>query len=1163
MKKKLLTAVLGGVAMLAALSIPVAQKAMAAESVSVKTEYEYRLLGDTYEVQGKLVSATDPQGHTIPNDTKSVYLNWASGSYTFVYEKKTVKVKVYEEMPADHVACSFDMPTEAVAGVEVALPFVEISSEIIRVDGAPMLADYAYTLSIYKEEELVKTFDPKEGAFAYTFLTSGEYLLSYEYVNCFEEQMSVESIITVRDERIIKSSLAENVGLYSTISLQDFYGEYIGTRYPVAVTVVDEEGNQTPLTAEYTFTEEGSYTLQLACEFDGEGQTQAIEVEVAPDLTSFIAETDGVASITKTERLSNMALAEEELLVLSVNNSASFYYNGVLNLNDFTKNDQIISMFPNTLKDHTGVSGITVSLIDVYDPTNVLKINYERNSNRDGAVADYDNVFVNVAYGSVSSAVKNYSGINNKSVAWSSTFYTYWASPEFSQRNAANANQFYSLNFSYDMDENTVYSYSNYGFIGVEGETRTGAGLYPILNMNGNALPERFKGFKTGEVYLKVDITGSGDVALSSIAGKTVKNVDRTAYEREDGILTGENDFSITGVKGIAYPLKPAVSGKFVSEPATYILKDPDGALVEGVENGFIPQKAGVYSLIYTAKNEFGVEVEKYFTIEVEEEKNPIMIMYTFPSELDAGSLYTVRKPVVTGGHGAVQYETYLNGQKVSVGDKVKLGLELELRVDAIDALGLTKSETFVANINRDIIESDIQFPRTAKCGESFVFPQGNIYDYATQGYVDYEIYVNGQRVGASMELPSAPTTLTVEYRTATQSKTYLLNVIKTAYETPQDLLSFRGEGKITSAGFYLTVEKDSDVQFPYPMSSSDLEIVFYVLEEEMNFGEMHFTFTGLDGTSAIASIVDLNTVKPKLFINGVDTGKLVPRILSVGTNTMPEQFKGKQYYSFTLSYNDSYQGIMVSGKPLAKITTDTNGFAFNGFGGGVYLDIKAGALSAGARAAEYCLNTVSNQKLVTIAFQNGDVVGPQLCSNDLAKNKIVKYGEVIDFSTILVYDVLSASSTVRLSLTTPDNIVLFENQTPQDVGKVCFKQYGNFRLTVVSTDGNGQSDRKVFTYTVEDVELPVLTMEKTDNMTAKQNDTVTLYNASATDNYSTCTIRVVVYAPNGDVFTVAEGTDVQGVQLRLTMVGTYKVRYFAVDADENVASAYYTIEVQ
>lgn len=1164
MRKKILMALLGGIAMLAAFSVPLTQKTVAAEeSVTLKTEYEYRLLGDTYEVQGTLVSATDPQGNVIPNDTKSVYLNWASGSYTFVYTKKIVKVKVYEEVPADSVEYSFALPAEAVVGKEEVFPFAQISSEIIRVDGAPLIADYDYTLSIYKEQELIKTFQPKEGVFAYTFLASGEYTLSYEYINCFEEKISLDSVIIVRDEPIIKSNITENVGLYSTISLQDFYGEYMGQLYPVSVVITDEKGNKTSLTSEYTFTNEGKYTLELASEFDGNSQSETLEIEVAPDLQSFITETDGVASITKMERLSNMALSEDNLLVLSVNNSASFYYNGVIDLNDFTKNDQLISMFPNSLKDHTGVSAITVSLIDVYDSTNVLKINYERNSNRDGAVADYDNVFVNVAYSSVSSAVKNYSGINNKSVAWSSSFYTYWASPEFSKKNSANVNQFYSLNFSYDTDENTIYSYSNYGFIGVEGESRTGAGLYPILNMNSNALSEKFKGFTTGEVYLKVDITGSGDIAISSIAGKTIANVDRFAYEQEDGILTGENDFSITGVKGIEYPLKPAVSGRFVSEAATCILRDPDGNIVASSENGFIPQKAGVYSLVYTAKNEFGVEVEKYFTVEVKEEKNPIVILYTFPSELEAGSLYTIRKPVVTGGHGTVQYEMYLNGQKVTVGDKVKVGLNMEIQIHAVDDLGLTKSEIFAANINLDIIESDIQFPRSAKCGEEFVFPQGNIYDYATQSYVKYDVYVNGQKAGSSMVLPSEPTALSVEYRTATQSKTYLLNVIKNTYATPQDLLAFNGEGEITSAGFYLTVQKDSRVQFPYPMSSSDLEIVFYILEEEMNFGEMHFTFTGLDGTSAVATIVDLNTVKPKLFINGVDTGKLVPRILSTGSNTMPEKFQGKQYYSFTLSYNDAYQGIMVSGKPLAKIQTDTNGFVFNGFGGGVYLDIKAGNVTNGVETVNYCLNTVSNQKLVSVAFEKGDVVGPQLCSNDLAKNKVVQYGEIIDFSSLVAYDVLSANSIVRLTLTTPDSIVLFENQKAQDVGKVCFKQYGNYRLTIVSTDGNGQSDRKVFTYTVEDVQPPVLMLEKTENMAAKQNQTVTLYNATATDNYSNCVIRVVVYAPNGAVLTIAEASEIKNIQLQLTMVGVYKVRYFVVDADENVSSAYYTIEVQ
>ena len=1164
MKKKILTAILSGMAMLVAFAIPITQKAIAAEEVTtLKTEYEYRLLGDTYEVQGTLISATDPLGNSIPTDTKSVYLNWASGSYTFVYSKKTVKVKVYEEMPEDNVEYSFAVPTEAVAGVEVEFPFAQISSEIVRVDGAPLIADYEYTFSIYKGNEMIKTFQPKEGMFAYTFLSSGEYALSYEYINCFKEEVAITSVITVRDERIIKTSVTSSVGLYSTITPEDFYGEYIGETYPVSVTVLDMEGKKTPLTSEYTFQRGGQYELELVCEFDGNPQSRVLEVSVAPDLQSFITEADGVLDLAKVKRLSNMALSEENLLVLTVNNGATFYYNGVINLNDFTKNDQLISMFPNTLKDHTGVLGITVSLIDVYDSTNVLKINYERNSNRDGAVADYDNVFVSVAYGSVSSAVKNYSGINNKSVAWSSSFYTYWASPEFSQKNAANANQFYSLNFSYDMDENTIYSYSNYGFIGVEGENRTGAGLYPILNMNSNALSEKFRGFKTGEVYLKVDVVGSGDVALSSIAGKTIANVDKAAYEQADGILTGENDFAVKGVVGVAYPLKPAISGKFVSSPAVYTLKDPDGATIEVAGNAFIPQKAGIYTLVYTAKNEFAVEVEKSFTVEVLEEENPIAVLYTFPSKLDAGDLYTIRKPVVTGGHGTLSYEIYLNGEKVSAGDKVKVGLQMEICVSAVDALGLTKREVFVANVNQDIIESNIQFPRTAKCGETFVFPQGDIYYYATQSYVSYDVYVNGQKVGESMVLPAEPTTLSIEYRTATKSKTYLLNVIKNTYETPQDLLAFEGEGEITSAGFYLTVEKDSEVQFPYPMSASELEVVFYVLEEEMNFGEMQFTFTGLGGKRVLVAIADLNTVKPKLLINGVDTGKIVPRLLSVGSNTMPENFKGKQYYSFTLSYNEAYRGIMVSGKPLAKIQTDADGFAFDGFNGGVYLDIKAGAVMDNVDTVSYCLNTVSNQKLVSIAFQNGDVVGPQLYSNDLAKNKIVEYGEVVDFSTISAYDVLSANATVRLTLITPDNIVLFENQKAHDVGKVCFKQYGNYRLTIVSTDGNGQSDRKVFTYTVEDIEAPVLSLEKTENMVAQRNETVRLYNATATDNYSTCTIRVMVYAPNGEVFALAEGRTIKDVQLQVTMAGIYKIRYFVEDEDGNIASAYYTIEVQ
>ena len=196
MKKKWLVAMLSGIALSAVFALPTLVNTKAEESsVSMKTEYEYRLLGDIYTVQGNLISATDPQGNAIPNDVESVYLNWASGSYTFAYSKKTVKVKVYEEMPIDNVTYTFDVPTEAVSGIELDFPTATISSEIVRVDGAPILGDYEYRVSVYNGTELMKTFDPKKDDLSYTFLTSGEYTLSYEYTNCFERTVSFDSVI--------------------------------------------------------------------------------------------------------------------------------------------------------------------------------------------------------------------------------------------------------------------------------------------------------------------------------------------------------------------------------------------------------------------------------------------------------------------------------------------------------------------------------------------------------------------------------------------------------------------------------------------------------------------------------------------------------------------------------------------------------------------------------------------------------------------------------------------------------------------------------------------------------------------------------------------------------------------------------------------------------
>ena len=1134
---------------------------MPTEAASEKiVSYEYKLLGDTYPVDG-LVSATDPKGNPISLSKGDITLNWASGSYIFEYAGKIVKVKVYEEMPEDKIVYEFPIETSVKSGAEITFPTATISSQIVRIDGAPKIGEYSYTVEILKDGKSVHTMNPTKEDLIYEFSVGGEYVISYVYTNCFERQVSFDTTVEVTDEKAIKTSLSNKIALYDEISSSDFFGSYMGEKYTVSVAVKNAEG-QVIANDKYRFTEPGNYIAAVSSEIDGENITREFSFEAVPSVSSFIAETDGVKGISENPALSSYMTTAEKMLTLAVGANSSFYYKGIINLNDYTKNDKLISIYPNSLPGSVGVSQIVVSLIDVYDENNVLKINFNRNSNRDGAVADYDNSFTNVSYGSVTSAVQNYGNKKDTSVAWNSTFYSYWASPEFSEKNAAKVNKYSSLNFSLDIKENTVYSYADYHFINVEGSSLSGVTFYPILNMNDGSLAEKFKGFTTGEVYMKVDVTGAGDIAIESIAGKSCASVSADDYVTADGILTGENDYSVEGVVNALYPLSPAVSGKFNSNAAECIVKDSSGTTVELTEKGFVPKTVGTYTLDYTAENEFGVSVTKTYKIKVSDKATPMYITYSLAKNVDAGTTLKINKPVIIGGHGKVSYEIYFNGDKVSVDDIFRVDDRAEITVKATDLLGFTETATFEANVNTDVIESEIIFPKSAPCSSRFVLPQGNIYYYKTGENIEYEVYVNGELIeNEYIVLPDEPTVMNIEYRTEAGSIYYELNVIKKQTTDINEFLTLNGTAEITSAGIYATVKQGSKISFPYAMSAEELNATLYILESELNFDVIEFILTGENGQTLKFSIEDLKAVKSKVYVNGVDTGKTMQKISNTGNKNMPPKFVGKTYYSYSIAYDDNYCGILVNGKPFVKIEYTAEGFPFNGFGGGVYLDIVAGV--SGEENASICINTVSNQKLITIAFENGDVVAPKLYANNLAKNTIVEYGDVIDFSEVKAYDVLSGYGEVKLSLIMPDGTVLFKDVSPKQVGMVKFSLYGNYRLTMNATDVNGQSDSALYIYTVEDLVAPELKLEKTDDITVKAGTTVSLYNATAKDNYSTCNIRVLAYAPDGTVKVLASGNEIKNLSFTPTVKGTYRIRYFATDENDNVVSVRFTVNAQ
>ena len=115
----------------------------------------------------------------------------------------------------------------------------------------------------------------------------------------------------------------------------------------------------------------------------------------------------------------------------------------------------------------------------------------------------------------------------------------------------------------------------------------------------------------------------------------------------------------------------------------------------------------------------------------------------------------------------------------------------------------------------------------------------------------------------------------------------------------------------------------------------------------------------------------------------------------------------------------------------------------------------------------------------------------------------------------------------------------------------------------MTATDVNGQSDSALYIYTVEDLVDPELSLEKTDDITAKVGSTVSLYDATAKDNYSTCNIRVVAYAPDGTVKVLASGKEIKNISFTPMVKGTYRIRYFATDENDNVVSVSFTVNAQ
>lgn len=1100
------------------------------------TEYKYALLGDYYTEENGLISAKNPQGESIAFTDKKVFLDWAQGSYVFEYAEKNVNLKVYESAPEDIIEYGDELPEYGVAGTPLTFPSVKAISGIRRTDGAPEIGEYEVYAEIWHKGKKVFSVSKLEDGFSFTPEDGGLYSVAYRYIDVFGKERSVESVFSVENQRIIVTDIFTEYYVGDRISLVGTYGFYAGEKYDVTAKIISLS-DEAVFTDEYTFQKSGEYTLVLSADIQGQPVTKELKLQVSAGLASFVANKDGLSDGSLFKNHDNIAnVGKNGLLYDMTASGSSFTYNGVIDLKKLGKNTPVVSFTTNNSYGGS-LSAVEVTLTDVYDSKRSVTIRFSKNSDITEIGMSYDNTLVRATFGSVSAAFNNYYPLKTDAVGWDTHFSAYWLSSanKNPDKTYEAAKQIYPMNFSFDYEENAVYSYGNYAWIERPDGNESGEKWYKIADLKSSSLPVKFQGFTTGEVYLSFKaVTGRGDIVVQSIGGKSA--VTDADYSTDEAILTGSFDNSVTALTGKEYPLT-AYPNQYVKN-LKITVTDRSGKQTVVSGGYFVPDKAGKYTVEFSGINAFGKQVSKVFEFECVSEKIATEIAYETQT-VEYGSVYLVKAPIITGGHGSVTYKMYYNGEEVLPGDKVLIGEKSEIVVKTIDSLGFTSEKTFVFSVDKATQIFVLDFPLAAVKGSEFTFPKADVKYLLSGENVDYQVYTDGVLCGEKTVLPTDKKSVNVEYRTAYGSKEYTLYLVG----TNTDALIFDGQKSSDDEGTKIVLSGNS-LKMPYKLSPNGLRMEFFVMADELNFNTASLILTDKNGVTIKIGLIDLKKDNPQLALNDKTTGVTVAKRKQTFSSSAGS-YANKEYYAFSIVYENRYKAVLNGNRIMAYVETDTRGILFNGFDDGVYAELTFGETTGNVA---FTLTRVSNQYFYSYSLENGDSTGPALFAQKEALNNAnVAKGYELDLSDLRAFDVLQGEGEVILSLTDPSGKIVLPNVTPENA-KYTLSAFGTYLLKIIATDKGGARSLSTYRIAVEDADAPELTIDGNMPTKVKSGANVTVCAAGATDQ-SKVTITVFLFMPDGKIATLGSGErNVGAFTFTAGGAGVYRVVYIAED---------------
>lgn len=871
-------------------------------------------------------------------------------------------------------------------------------------------------------------------------------------------------------------------------------------------------------------------------------------------------------------------------IMLSLAANETFTYNALVDLNSFTADDPAVSLFLLPQKQgEYDARKLYIRFTDAYDPENYITVLVQGVTNTSTDL-DWSHSTAYLQAGAPNQTMvgieANSSGgnIHRNDVYGKQIYFSFYGDNAAGECVVGEQ----SIDLSFDLEQKQVLTKDGRG----------GSNLVVDLDDPEYQTQSLWEGFTTGLVYISlyadeyvnesmgVMITklGNCDLSLSEYSDTTKPTV---AIDYDESSL-------LQGLAGYSYPVFDATAfddydgGLPVSVRVFYGYYSSNRFEI-GVNDGrFATQRAGLYTVEYTATDKSGNTAVATVDITVTGEAAPISVSVTEPTApgdgFVAGETVELTGAEISGGVGELALTVTVeseDGDIYSVEDNSFRPLtagKYTVEYKVTDFVGQSVSESYhleiVENAN-PVFMTDAVLPKYFVENSPYVLPSLSAVALSDGSSINAEISVNdgnGERsVAGGMYYPKANadgvTVITYTATTATGEKSvsYTVPVISGARNgTSVDLgkYFYSDTLEITAGadGYRFTasnaVSGNAGFEYILPLYADGLNISFYVDGAANGFDSLTLILTDYSDRGKSVRLTFEKTANAS--------------ILKINGKTVSDAAVGFNGDLFQFTYSDTAYTVSDGANILGTISSYANGPAFNGFESGlVYLSMELEGISS---ESSFCIFTINGQR-----FNSGisvDTVRPAMfVEYEPARRGYI--GQQVSLAKALAVDVLDPYVSCLITVLDADGNTVcaddgtYLNRVPADKEySFTVTQYGSYVVIYQAFGSDMRKTEESYSIEVYDDIAPELTVSGAVPTSVKVNERVKLPAASAVDNIDgEVTVYVYIALPR-QAMVAADSDGNSSFSFTPESRGEYRVRYVAVDAAGNIAVLEYSLSV-